>query len=601
MIWKALLLLMIATSFSHTFLFRCLSTVSNPYTIDVPTDFSTIQAAINNAYEGATILVHEGTYNENIVVNKTISLLGENREKTMIDGGNSGRTLSILAENVSVRNFTIRGGGSNAYESGIFIAASLGSVTDNIVVENGLSGVCVNYSSKILMSGNVIKQNKGDGIVLYNSYNNTFVGNTITENRVAIHLHSSDQNNISGNTLEENRFGGVSLVYSSGNWITNNNIFRNTGNGMILDYSSDNNILASNTIAETQGYGLIPASSAGNILRNNSMSKNIYDFYCPAIRPDLSDFLNDIDNSNIINGQPIYYIVNERGLLIDPSKFTDVGYLALINCTNITVQNISVSQNGQGLLLVFTNSSTIENFEATKNNYGMQILSCFNNTITNSTFGDNSEDGITVDHSSARNTFTQNTLRNNHYAMRLVHDTNENYIMSNLLTNNTIGLWIYSYCSQTTIANNILTNNSIAISMARLCSNSTIIHNSLANNTVGIHLDYCSNNSIYGNNFINNTVNVISSNSTNTWNSNYPIGGNHWSNYLDIDQYEGPYQNETGSDGVWDHPYIIDESNKDNYPIIPEFPSLIIVPLFIMSTLLAGRTRKRKTSKPMIT
>lgn len=601
MIWKALLTLIIATSFIYTCSFRYCNTLSNPLTIDVPTDFSTIQAAINNANEGCTILVHEGIYKENVVVNKTISLLGENKEKTIIDGGNSGMTISILAGNVSVRNFTIRGGGLNAYESGIFIGAFLGSVTDNIVVENNLFGICLNYSSNILMSGNVIKQNKGDGIVLYNSHNNTFIGNTITENKIAIHLHSSDQNNISGNTLEENRLGGAGLVYSSGNHIISNKISKNTGNGIILDYSSDNNILASNTITETQGYGLMLASSTGNIFRNNSISINTYNFYCPATRPNLSDFLNDIDDSNIINGQPIYYIVNETGLLIEPPTFADVGYLALVNCTNITVQNINVSRNGQGVLLAFTNSSTIENFKATKNDYGMQILYCFNNTIANSTFADNNEDGITVDHSSARNTFNQNTLRNNHYAMRLVHKTDENYIMSSLLTNNTIGLWIYSYCNGNMIANSILTNNTIGISMARACTNSTIIQNLLSNNTVGIRLDYCLNNLIYGNNFTSNIVNALSSNSTNTWNTNYPIGGNHWNSYVDIDQYRGTYQNETGSDGIWDHPYVMDESNRDNYPIIPEFPSLIIVPLFIMSTLLAGRTCKRKISKPMIT
>lgn len=600
MIRKTLLILAVGILFPCISFSRNFNTLSNPVIIYVPTDFPTVQAAINNADEGCTIFVHEGVYNENVVVNKTVSLLGENKEKTMIDGGDSGMTVSILAENVSVKNFTIQGGGSNAYESGIFVGAFHGNVTDNIIVENSLFGICLNYSINTLVSANVIRQNKGDGIVLYNSYNNTFVDNTLTGNKIGLHLHSSDQNNISSNTLQENRLGGVGLVYSSGNWITNNSILRNTGNGIILDYSSDNNMLTGNTITATVGYGLMLASSSGNILRNNSMSTNTFDFYCPAIRPSLSDFLNDIDDSNVINSQPVYYIVNEKGLLIDQSTFTEIGYLALINCTDMKVQNISLSQNGQGLLLAFTNSSIIENFKAAKNNYGMQLLYCFNNTIANSAFTDNSEDGITVDHSSTRNSFLHNTLENNHYAMRLIHSTNENYIADSLLTNNTIGIWMYSYCDYNTIASNMLTNNSIGISMARACTNSTIIRNLLSNNTAGIRLDYCSNNTIYGNDFTNNTINVVSSNSTNTWNSNYPTGGNYWSNYVDMDQYSGLYQNETGSDGIWDHPYVIDESNKDNYPIIPEFSSLIIVPLFIIPSVLIARARKR-ISRPIIT
>ena len=54
-------------------------------TIVVPDDYSLIQDAINNAIAGDTVYIKKGTYVENPVVNKSVSLVGENRDKTIID------------------------------------------------------------------------------------------------------------------------------------------------------------------------------------------------------------------------------------------------------------------------------------------------------------------------------------------------------------------------------------------------------------------------------------------------------------------------------------------------------------------------------------
>lgn len=69
---------------------------------------------------------------------------------------------------------------------------------------------------------------------------------------------------------------------------------------------------------------------------------------------------------------------------------------------------------------------------------------------------------------------------------------------------------------------------------------------------------------------------------------------NYWDNYLDVDQYSGSNQNEWGSDGIWDHPYIINEHNQDNYPVVPEFSILLIQPLFVIGTLMAVAVYKRR-------
>jgi hypothetical protein len=109
-----------------------------------------------------------------------------------------------------------------------------------------------------------------------------------------------------------------------------------------------------------------------------------------------------------------------------------------------------------------------------------------------------------------------------------------------------------------------------------------------------------SDNSFSHNNFINNTNQVeLTESLSNIWDDGYPSGGNYWSNYSGVDEKSGPDQNLPGSDGIGDTPYVIDENNTDHYPlmnsyVIPEFPPFLILPLFMIATLLAVIAHRRK-------
>jgi hypothetical protein len=67
---------------------------------------------------------------------------------------------------------------------------------------------------------------------------------------------------------------------------------------------------------------------------------------------------------------------------------------------------------------------------------------------------------------------------------------------------------------------------------------------------------------------INVVLQAANPESKNIWDDSYPSGGNYWSDYNGPDQYGGPYQNESGSDGIGDIPYIIDGANEDRYPLM---------------------------------
>jgi len=99
----------------------------------------------------------------------------------------------------------------------------------------------------------------------------------------------------------------------------------------------------------------------------------------------------------------------------------------------------------------------------------------------------------------------------------------------------------------------------------------------------------------------------VSTNSTNVWDNGYPSGGNYWSNFNSTDLFRGPYQNETGIDGISDTPYVIDVYNQDRYPLmgltgsstatgekVTVFPTLDVCIIY-WKVLIAGRTTISRT------
>jgi len=123
--------------------------------------------------------------------------------------------------------------------------------------------------------------------------------------------------------------------------------------------------------------------------------------------------------------------------------------------------------------------------------------------------------------------------------------------------------------------------------------NNTVSGNNITNNSLGIQILDSHSNTFYHNNLDNiNQVNVTTHfpSYVNFWNDNYPSGGNYWSDY------EERYPNATEIDGtgIWDTPYVIDENNQDNYPIVPEFPTWTSMLLILIILTVATAFIKRR-------
>lgn len=172
-------------------------------------------------------------------------------------------------------------------------------------------------------------------------------------------------------------------------------------------------------------------------------------------------------------------------------------------------------------------------------------------------------------------TVINTTIKAFYYGIYVGDDSSNVTIAQNNLTANSMyGILLYSSDYHSVFGNNITANGTWGI-YATACSFLIISENNIVANSVGLAL-ICWNNTIVHNNFINNTRQAVPVYSTdmpdeNTWDNGYPSGGNYWSNYNGTDQFGGPYQNETGCDGIIDTSYTVPHMFTDRYPLMLPF------------------------------
>jgi len=184
-----------------------------------------IQDLIDNASDGDTIYISSGIYYENIIINKSISLIGEDKNTTIIDGSGTGDVVYIKADWVNISGFTIRNGGGAGIDidsnynmiqnntisnnnCGIYlIGASFNNLTYNNITSNNGNGMSLGSSNYNTITENTITSNNDNGIFLRLSDYNTIIGNIISNKNNGVYIGGSNHNNITGNTSSKNTFG----------------------------------------------------------------------------------------------------------------------------------------------------------------------------------------------------------------------------------------------------------------------------------------------------------------------------------------------------------------------------------------------------------
>jgi len=506
--------------------------------------YSTIQDAIDSyaTYAGDKLYIKPGTYRENVAVTKPISLLGENKRSTIIDGNNKGNAVTVTSCNVTLTGFTIQNGGNVTLGTGgglILEGARNCNITENIITASNC-GIYLNNSADNTLKSNKLENNKfnfGVGSNTPEGYQNDVdTSNTINGKPIYYWLDKHDQ------TVPSD--AGYTAIVNCQNVTVQGMHLSGNFNGVLLAYSRNVTVIGNKFTNNCEGITLDDCS--GTVLRNNALGNNTQNFRL------ISGFENEIDTSNTVNGKAIVYWVDQH----DREVPTETGYVALINCSNITVQGLHLSNNGHGIFLYNTNNSKITQNIIQNEDTGIELEASTNNTIAQNTLRANTRNGISVN-SSDGNTFFNNTLVRNVDSGFFIFGSSNNTINSNNMTANGCGIR-FQNSSYTLPERNVFSENWITA------------------NNVFVDLKYgCAlNNVFYRNNFVGNVVQLIY-NGTNIPIRFGSLSGNERKNFWDNGK-EGNYWSDYGGtdenhDGIGDVACFVRNLDQDNYPLMQPF------------------------------
>ena len=326
-------------------------------TIFVPTDYATIQDAVDAASPGDTVFVWNGTYfdSDGVKIEKDrITLQGEDANTTTIHGRWSAwAVVYVRGDFVNVSGFTVTGSESSSYfgPAGIYVESSNCLLSDNIVNLN-YYGIKLYSSSNCTLENNIVNLNDDYGVflassndcVLENNIANSnddygvyllYSNGCVLEENIAnsnddhgIYLESSNGCVLQNNTANLNQGGyhagnGIYLYRSSDCMLEGNIANSNYYHGIKLEYSSGCNI-TNNIVDSNDDCGILLEPTSTNIITENNVSNNYYGIYV------FQSTDNEIYHNNFINNKKQAYDhrgFNEwdRGVKIGGNYWSDHG------------------------------------------------------------------------------------------------------------------------------------------------------------------------------------------------------------------------------------------------------------------------------------
>lgn len=234
--------------------------------------FDKVQDGIDAVAENGTVYVANGAYCENVLINKRVELIGENKNNTIIDAGGVENVILVTSDMVNITDFTLQNGvnGVEVYGQNCRIE---NNNLNNLTRNNG-HGCYVQYSDNNIFCNNTVGDNNFDGLTIMQSKNNIFQSNIIYDNFAGINLATgSNDNTIKNNEITHN-LEGVKII-GDNNKVNNNLIGDQTSAG-IRFYSGYNNTIKNNNIFSSLNLGILiePPSNNNSIYHNNLNNTN---------------------------------------------------------------------------------------------------------------------------------------------------------------------------------------------------------------------------------------------------------------------------------------------------------------------------------------
>ena len=286
---------------------------------------ASLQAQIDRAQPGDTLIIDGGTYRENVVIDKPLVLKGRNWP--VIDGGGDGDVVTITADDVTLSRFVVRNSGRAVSQepAAVKVAGAHAPTIEHLRIQQSHFGIHVTGSHHAVIDGNEIDlggvaiERRGHAIYLWEVGESAIHENVIANAADGIHLEFSDDNGMAFNTVTGSRYA-LHFMYSSNNRILNNTFAGNLS-GAVLMFSQDlllkDNELSGNRHGAT-GTGILAKDVDNLFVEGNRIVRNKYGLTAsgtPQAKGATATFMNNLFALNdtgvaLMTNAPITFVEN---------------------------------------------------------------------------------------------------------------------------------------------------------------------------------------------------------------------------------------------------------------------------------------------------
>lgn len=259
-----------------------------------------IQAAIDAASPGETIEVTNGTYQESLVVDRSLTLKGISSDSE--DGfprveSENGPAITIKADGVILEGLWAKSASGWTGDAGILVLSNNNIIRNNMASGSGNAGILLQMCSNNTVFGNAVQGNGNEGLLLKNSSRNRLEKNEVSDNRYGCKLSGGGENTILANRFVNNRFEAISLKESFANLIEGNYATGSEG-ALVLDSCRDNIVCKNDFVGNEKGIFLsylgsgndVQSEGKGVVISYNSMPSS------ESVSSNNSIYLNNLSN-----------------------------------------------------------------------------------------------------------------------------------------------------------------------------------------------------------------------------------------------------------------------------------------------------------------